>query len=37
MKTTDHIIGEIVRNVTDAEGTFRGWLGERVADGQFRS
>jgi hypothetical protein len=34
MKTTDHIVGEIVRNVTDAEGTFREWLEDRVADGQ---
>jgi hypothetical protein len=34
MKTTDHIVGEVVRNVTDAEGTFREWLEDRVADGQ---
>jgi hypothetical protein len=34
MKTTDHIVGEIVRNVTDAEGTFREWLEDSVADGQ---
>jgi hypothetical protein len=32
MKTTDQLIGEIVRNPDDAEGTFRGWLGERLAD-----
>lgn len=30
MYTTDQLIGEIVRNTTDAEGTFRGWLEERL-------
>jgi hypothetical protein len=34
MKTTDHIVGEIVRNIDDAEGVVREWLEDRVADGQ---